>query len=219
MYACATSVSPQTGILDVGAYEGSFSRGARQIFKEAHILMIDALAEKGPVLADVCREVGNADHLIAMLGDRQMEAASFYVVNTKLRPDLVKTGSSKFKENANFPIESGHFRNVPSVRSLPTAIGLFSYLSSMFKARNSMCCGAWDRDLSQVEVILMEMSLVDYNEGAPLIDGAPSELAEWTSCYTTSSRNTGTSDVYFRLTGCSCDPLPTFVRNHRSGIE
>jgi hypothetical protein len=35
-----------TGILDVGAYEGNFSRGARQIFREAYILMIDALAEK-----------------------------------------------------------------------------------------------------------------------------------------------------------------------------
>ena len=164
------------GILDIGAYEGNFSRGARQIFKEAHILMIDALAEKGPVLADVCREVGNADHLIAMLGDRQMEAASFYVVNTKLRPDLVKTGSSKFKENANFPIEE---RALPQ-RTLGEIIADCDQTFQLLKldvqgAELDVLRGLGSR-LSQVEVILMEMSLVDYNEGAPLIDGALSEL-------------------------------------------
>jgi FkbM family methyltransferase len=94
-----------TGILDVGVYEGNFSRGARQIFREAYILMIVALAEKGPELADICREVGNADCLIAMLGDREMEASSFFVVNAEIVADLNKSGSSKFKENSNFPVE------------------------------------------------------------------------------------------------------------------
>ena len=71
-----------TGILDVGAYDGEFSRGVRQIFHDAHILMIDALAEKEPVLANVNREIGNADHLIAMVGDKEAEAAAFFVANT-----------------------------------------------------------------------------------------------------------------------------------------
>jgi hypothetical protein len=55
-----------TDILDVGAYEGDFSRGVRQIFGDANILMIDALAEKAPLLANVCQEIGNADYLIAL---------------------------------------------------------------------------------------------------------------------------------------------------------
>src|SRR5436190_1103219 len=88
-----------------GGLQGHFSRGVRQIFQEAHILMIDALVETGPVLADVCREVANADHLIAMPGESEMAAAWFFVVKTEMCPALVKTGSSKFKENANFPME------------------------------------------------------------------------------------------------------------------
>jgi FkbM family methyltransferase len=67
--------------------------------------MIDALAEKGLALANACQEVGNVDYMIAMLGNEEMEDVSFFVVNTEVRPDLVKTGSSKFKENANFPME------------------------------------------------------------------------------------------------------------------
>ena len=165
------------GILDVGAYEGHFSRGARQIFKEAHRSMIDALAEKGPVLADVCREVGNADHLIAMLGEREMETTPFFVANTEVRPDLVKTGSSKFKENANFPMEE---------RALPqrTLGGIVADRGLSFQLLKLDVQGAeldvlrgLGHQLSKVEIILMEMSLVDYNKGAPLIDVVLSELS------------------------------------------
>src|SRR5947207_6401392 len=106
-------------ILDVGAYEGNFSRGARHIFRDANIFMIDALAEKASLLANVCREIGNADYLIALLGDKAIEAAPFFVVQTDVRPELVKTGSSKFRENANFPMEE---RTLPQ-RTLGSIVG------------------------------------------------------------------------------------------------
>jgi FkbM family methyltransferase len=166
-----------TGILDVGAYEGNFSRGVRQIFEEAHILMIDALAENGPVLTDVCREVGNADHLIAMLGDREMEAAAFFVVSTETRPDLVKSGSSKFKENANFPMEE---RALPqrTLGSIVADRGLpFQLLKLDVQGAELDVLRGLGSQLSEVEVILMEMSLVDYNKGAPLIGVVLSELS------------------------------------------
>ena len=69
-----------TGILDIGAYEGNFSRGARQIWEDAYLFMIDAMAEKEQTLASVCQALGNADHLIALLGEREMQVASFFVV-------------------------------------------------------------------------------------------------------------------------------------------
>jgi FkbM family methyltransferase len=167
-----------TGILDVGSYEGNFSRGARQIFPQAYILMIDALAENGPVLARVCRELGNADHLIAMLGDREIEAAAFFVANTELRPDLVKTGSSKFKENASFPMEERALRQC-TLESVVAKSGLaFQLLKLDVQGAELDVLRGLGRQLSTVEVILMEMSLVDYNEGAPLIDVILGELKE-----------------------------------------
>src|SRR6266567_4310745 len=44
---------------------------------------------------------GQRRPLIAVLSERGIE---FFVVNTETCPALVKTGSPKFKENANFPI-------------------------------------------------------------------------------------------------------------------
>jgi len=166
-----------TGVLDVGAYEGHFSRGARKIFETAHILMIDALAEKGPVLADACRELGNADHLVAMLGDRETEATSFFVVNTGMRPDLVKTGSSKYPEKANFPMEE---RALPqrTLGSIVADRGLpFQLLKLDVQGAELDVLRGLGDELSKVEVILMEMSLVEYNKGAPLIDVVLSELS------------------------------------------
>jgi len=166
-----------TGILDVGAYEGNFSRGVRQIFEEAHILMIDALAEKGPALADACREVGNAGHLIAMLGDSEMDATSFFVVNTDMRPDLVKTGSSKFKENTDFPTEE---RALPqrTLGSIVADRGVpFQLLKLDTQGSELDVLRGFGHELPKVEVILMEMSLVDYNKGAPLIDVVLSQLS------------------------------------------
>jgi hypothetical protein len=64
--------------------------------------MIDALLEKEPMIASACRELGNADHLIAMLGEREMEAASFFVVDTEWQPNLVKPVRRNFGRIPHF---------------------------------------------------------------------------------------------------------------------
>src|SRR4051812_6344675 len=70
------------GIVDVGAHQGEFARRARAVFPDAHILMVDALAEMEPVLEQVSRDIGNATHAIALLSDEGTEATSFFVVDT-----------------------------------------------------------------------------------------------------------------------------------------
>jgi FkbM family methyltransferase len=166
-----------TGILDVGAYEGHFSRGARQIFKEARILMLDALVEKGPILADVCRELGNADYVITLLGDRTTEAASFFVVNTDKHPGLVKTGSSKYQEDAGYPQEERTLQQ----RTLASVVAshpiLFQLLKLDVQGAELDVLRGLGHYLSTIEVILMEMSLVNYNKGAPLIGSVLGELS------------------------------------------
>jgi len=167
-----------TGIIDVGAYHGHFSRGARQIFREAHILMVDALAENAPLLADVCQEIGNADSVITLLGDRELDCMPFFVADTVLRSDLVKTGSSKFKENATFPMEE---RTLPQ-RTLGPIVAdkgmAFQFIKLDVQGAELDVLRGLGHHLSKIEVVLLEMSLVDYNKGAPQIDVVLRELGE-----------------------------------------
>lgn len=159
-----------SGILDIGAWVGEFSRGARRIFPEARILMVEALPENGAILAKVCRELGNAECVTALLGDREMEATSFFVVDSDKHPDLVKTGSSKYKDNLGCP-QDEHTLPQRTLANILTERGTqFQLLKlDVQGAELDVIKGLGDR-LSMVEVILMEMSLVQYNEGAPLID-------------------------------------------------
>jgi len=132
--------------------------------------MIDAMAEKEQTLASVCQALGNADHLIALLGEREMQVASFFVVDTELRPELVKTGSSKFRENNAFPMNN---RSLPQ-RTLDSVVvdcsQSFQLLKLDVQGAELEVLKGFGRHLLNIEVILMEMSLVEYNKGAPIID-------------------------------------------------
>lgn len=168
-----------TGILDVGAYEGGFARTARQIWPDAYILMIDALSEKSPMLAQTCRDLSNADHTIALLGARDMPAASFFVVDTDRRPDLIKSGSSKFRENTGFPMQE---RQLPQ-DTLDRVVSdydygrSFQFLKLDVQGAELEVLRGFAHHLPSIEVILMELSLVEYNQGAPLIDTVLRELS------------------------------------------
>ena len=167
-----------TNILDVGAYTAQFAREAREIWKDAYIFMIDAMPEQEPILASACRELGNADYLITMLGEREMEAASFFVADTKLRPDLIKSGSSKFRENNAFPWDE---RMLPQ-RTLDSVVNdcgrSFQLLKLDVQGAELEVLNGFRGHLPNIEVILMELSLVDYNKGAPLIDVMLGELRQ-----------------------------------------
>lgn len=167
-----------SGVLDVGAYEGQFSRGIRKIWPEAQILMIDALTENDSVLSAVCKEIGNAKYLITLLGEKEIEQTSFFVANTEINPNLVKTGSSKYKENAAFQqderlLQQTTLAQIVSIRNPP-----YQLLKLDVQGAELEVIRGLGRYLSMVDIILMEMSLVDYNNGAPLIGEVLSEVRQ-----------------------------------------
>jgi FkbM family methyltransferase len=165
-----------TGILDVGAYRGNFSRGVRQIFPDAYIMMIDGLSENALLLEGVAQELGNADRVIAVLGDNEMEATTFFVVNARIGADLNQTGSSKFKEDSAFPIEE---RMVPqsTLGSVVTKSGrTFQFLKLDVQGAEIEVLRGLGSRLAEIDVILMEISLVDYNRGAPIVAAMLAEM-------------------------------------------
>ncbi|MET0258480.1 MAG: FkbM family methyltransferase [Methylobacterium sp.] len=167
------------GILDIGAHDGAFAREARQVFPEAPILMLEALAEKEVVLEGVARALGNASYRIVLLGEEDAEGAAFFVVDTAQRPDLVRTGSSTFRENSDFPMIE---LTIPQ-RRLDGIVAELDAPVSLVKldvqgGELAVLRGLGDRRAT-VEVILIEMSLVAYNAGAPLLADVVAQLAAW----------------------------------------
>ena len=167
------------GIVDVGAHDGLFARTARRVFPRARILMVEALPEKESVLRTVARDLGHADHAIALLGEDDGEAKPFFVVDTAGRPDLVKTGSSTFRENSPFPMLE---LSIPQ-RRLDGVLAAFDATCPFVKldvqgAELAVLRGLGGR-LAEVEVIMTEMSLVSYNEGAPLMADVVAQLKAW----------------------------------------
>jgi FkbM family methyltransferase len=162
------------GILDVGAYRGDFARVARRIFHDAPILMIEALEEQSPVLDKLAREIGRASYAIALVGAEARADVPFYSADLTARPDLDATGSSRFRERSAFPMRERKLRQF-TLASLVWNVGSFDLIKLDIQgAEIEALKGAGD--LSQVAVVIMEMSLVQYNEGAPLIGEALSEM-------------------------------------------
>ena len=153
-------------ILDVGAYNGDWSRGIRRLYPDAYLLMVDGLAEKKPVLSQVCNEIGNADHVIALLGADERDNTSFFVVNFS----GMQTGSSKYKENRDDnPIEE---RSVPQ-RTLNSVLSEqggrpFQFIKLDVQGAELDVLAGTSQYLHRAEVVLMEVATLQYNRGAPL---------------------------------------------------
>jgi FkbM family methyltransferase len=82
------------GIVDVGAYEGNWTRTVANVFPRVPILMIEAQAEKKQVLDCVRADVPLVDYALCLLGDKDGAAATF---------NVMETGSSIYRVNSDVP--------------------------------------------------------------------------------------------------------------------
>jgi FkbM family methyltransferase len=157
-------------ILDIGAYTGEFSEAVRSIFPDAFILMIDALKETEATLAATCKRIGNAEYRLALLGDSERTDTPFYVVNVETHPHLVKTGSSKYEENAVFPHERRSLTQCTLKNLVQPLRRTFQLIKLDVQGAELDVLRGAGEILSDVQVALLELSLVEYNKGAPLIE-------------------------------------------------
>ena len=92
--------SPKT-IIDVGAYEGEWTRAVRMVFPESTVLMIEAQPEKEAYLRRVKDyHPGRVDYTISLLGAEDRDEAPFYITSGAFGNS---TGSSVFEEESNVP--------------------------------------------------------------------------------------------------------------------
>lgn len=146
-------------ILDIGAYEGEWTRMCNSIFNDSKILMFEAQESKIEKLSNL--KSNKIDFCIALLGAKSSQKSKFYINDT-----VSSALPESEKVDQNFQVlpmytldEQLQYRGINKVDFIK--LDVQGYELEVLK-------GA-DIALSTAEVILMEVSLIEINKGAPLI--------------------------------------------------
>lgn len=153
-----------SAIVDIGANAGEWSRTASSIFPSAQIIMFDGDPENEPSLHNAVREIGGrSKYFLRLLGPEKRDTVTFY------RPETGTTGSSVLPELTSF----GKNAIALSMDTLDNLIAQPSLSSPLLLKLDvqgfelEVLKGA-TQSLRLSEVVIMEASLLPYNDGAPL---------------------------------------------------
>ena len=154
------------GILDIGANEGGFTKGASSVYTKAQFLMVDANEHEG------CSRVAAKRHgrcVTALLSDRVKDVV-WYSKNVRGIPG---SGSSYLKEQTRaFENVTGEKRTTETLDSVVEKYGngtRFKYIKIDAQGAEIDILKGGSKTVSSAEFIQMEMPFggVQYNSGVP----------------------------------------------------
>jgi len=162
------------GILDIGAFEGAFARTARHFFAQSPILMLEAQPGKEVQLKAVTAQLPDVDYRIVLLGAENRADVAFHHVNAAID----SSGSSLYDEQTHYPRDtiSLPMRRLDDVLAEMPGREFDLLKIDVQGAEIDVLCGGV-RTLAGIEAIVIELSLLEYNKGAPLIG----EVMRWLS--------------------------------------
>jgi FkbM family methyltransferase len=149
-------------IVDVGAYVGGWTRMAKAIFPEAAVMMVEAQPSKEPELKRACAEyTGEVNYRLALLGPEEREGVRFYEL---------ETGSSVLAEQSSIARKEATHRMLTLDGVLAeSGFGGADLLKLDVQGYELEVLKGAGGALSGAEVVLLEVSLLRINEGAPLL--------------------------------------------------
>jgi FkbM family methyltransferase len=150
-------------VIDVGAYVGDWSRTAAQIFSTARFHLVEAQPDKEVYLRKAVAELGKGSgYTMALLGPTRKDRVPFF---------SMETGSSVLPEQTSFERKTLELqmRTLDEIVDINRLLGPFLLKLDVQGYELEVLSGALSRTLPQTEVILMEVSLLTYNAGAPLL--------------------------------------------------
>jgi FkbM family methyltransferase len=150
------------GIVDVGAYQGEWSRLIAGVFPRIPIVMIDAQEDMSSALQLVKRTLAGTNYKVCLLGASEGAKVSF---------NLMGRGSSMYRERSNAP------RNIVylTTQTLDNVIGEFANLREPLLIKLDVQGAELDvlqgaiKTLEKTEIIQLEVSLMRYHDDAPTI--------------------------------------------------
>lgn len=145
-------VSPKS-ILDIGAYEGNWAKMALSVWPEAAITMIEANPEKAPII----RKAVPTGRLIETLLGPDDKVVPFHVM---------ESGSSVMEENS--PLDR------KTIRLKQTTLDSLNVSADFIKmdvqGYELEVLKGGEKTLSKALAVLIELSLLEINNGCPLLD-------------------------------------------------
>lgn len=153
-----------SAIVDIGANAGEWSRTASSIFPSAQILMFDGDPENEANLHNTVREIGSRSrYFLRLLGPERKDTVTFYKL------EMGTTGSSVLPELTSFP-KNAITLSMDTLDSLIEEASLRPSLLLKLDVQGfelEVLKGGTET-LALSEVVIMEASLLPYNDGAPL---------------------------------------------------
>lgn len=148
------------GIIDVGAYQGEWTRLARRVFPDVPVLMVEAQESKRKMLDEVCEELGQVTYSSTVLGATSGETVSFFEM---------ETGSSFYPEQSNAPrtVKQLSTKTLDEVASAFSGTNLFLKIDVQGAELEVLAGGA--ETLNRCAVVQLEVAMLAYNQGAPNI--------------------------------------------------
>ena len=154
---------PRT-ILDIGAQVGDFYRECKGIWPDSQIMMIEATKECEPYLKDT-----GGNYLIAVLSDEKKKIP-FY----KTKVADTNTGNSVYKEltsaysDKNLIVEQRNTYTLDELYDGYTAV--FDLVKLDTQGSEIDILNGGSHMIKNTSVIIVEVSHVEYNEKAPLVE-------------------------------------------------
>lgn len=145
------------GIIDVGAYQGAWTRMVRGIFPATPILMVEAQERKADHLEALCAELVGVSLASAVLGSKAGNEVTFYEM---------ETGSSYFPERSNAPRTATTYIT-RTLDEVAAALDGPLFLKVDVQGAEIEVLTGGIKTLGRSEVVQLEVPFVSYNEGAP----------------------------------------------------
>ena len=163
--------------LDIGAYVGNWSRMIKSIFPSTRIHAFEAQPALEPHMVKLKNDYGGTvDYTISLIGSENKKNVPFFNLVTADG----STGSSIYSENTKYQktVSNLDMQTVDSIlteKRIGETVDLIKI--DVQGAEIDVLKGA-TKALSTAKVVICELSLVEYNKGAPLISDVMTFMAE-----------------------------------------